>query len=144
MAVPTGAFIRLLSLSLHHLGGDEWRIQTGWSRWSGSTMGREKIQTEHELWQVIKSLTLLLWQEHYDKSSWQEIRIQVWLCWFGSGHAALNNWSSSLQIPTGSVHVRVPHQPKAEFYEHECPSSNAIYNVRVLSLPVQLLVQHRG
>ena len=88
VAVSVGVVVRLRECLVHHLGGNEWRVQVDRPWWSGEKMGREKEQTKHELWQVVKSFEVLLWQEHYDQSSWQEVCIQVWLSWIGSGLSA--------------------------------------------------------
>ena len=51
LAVFAGITLRCNQLSNHYLGGNQWWIQTHWSRWSCQKMGRKEIQTKHELWQ---------------------------------------------------------------------------------------------
>ena len=49
LAVFAGITFGCVQLSDHHLGGNQWRVQTHWSRWSLPKMGREEIKTKHEL-----------------------------------------------------------------------------------------------
>ena len=49
LAVFAGITFGCVQLSDHHLGGNQWRVQTHWSRWSLAKMGREEIKTKHEL-----------------------------------------------------------------------------------------------
>ena len=51
LAVFAGITLGCGQLSNHHLGGNQWWVQTHWSRWSCQKMGRKEIQTKHELWQ---------------------------------------------------------------------------------------------
>lgn len=50
LAISTRTSQRLGQLQLHHVGRHEWWIQALRSRWGCTTMGREKVETEHELW----------------------------------------------------------------------------------------------
>ena len=56
LAVFAGITLRCGQLSNHHLGGNQWRVQTYWSRWSCQKMGGKEIKTKHELWQTEQSI----------------------------------------------------------------------------------------
>lgn len=49
VAISAGTAQRLLERGLHNLGGHERRIQTYRPRRGGEEVGREKIETQHEL-----------------------------------------------------------------------------------------------
>lgn len=93
VAVPSGAPIGQFQRQLHHLGGNQWRVQDDRPWWSRQEMGRAKKQTQHELRQAQPGSALLLRQEHHDQGSWQEIRVQVRLRRVSTSHAAGPSWS---------------------------------------------------
>ena len=56
LAVFAGITLGCGKLSNHHLGRNQWRVQTYWSRWSCQKMGGKEIKTKHELWQIEQSI----------------------------------------------------------------------------------------
>lgn len=55
MAVSPGAAQRLLQRRVHHLGGHQRRVQADRSGRGGQEVGREEVETEHELRQTVQS-----------------------------------------------------------------------------------------
>ena len=49
VAVPAGVVVWLQQCQLHHMGGNERRIQDDWSWRGGQEVGWEEVQTQHEL-----------------------------------------------------------------------------------------------
>lgn len=88
MAILVGTIGGFGQFILHHVGGDQWRIQVDRSGRSGAPMGRTQIQAQHELWQAESGAALLLRQEHHDQGARQTIRVQVRFPGAGPGHRA--------------------------------------------------------
>lgn len=49
VAILARAAQRFVKCRVHSLGGRQWRIQVNRSRRGGAKMGREEVETEHEL-----------------------------------------------------------------------------------------------
>lgn len=58
MAISLGIIERFLERGLHNVGRHQRRIQAHRSRRGGQTMGREEIQAQHELRQIIKGIAV--------------------------------------------------------------------------------------
>ena len=84
LAVFAGITFGCVQLSDHHLGGNQWRVQTHWSRWSLAKMGREEIKTKHELRQDEPSIEVsckffFLSQSYFIYSTRHPICLSVWM-----------------------------------------------------------------
>ena len=77
LAVFAGITLRCGQLSNHHLGGNQWRVQTYWSRWSCQKMGGKEIKTKHELWQDEPSSPILLPSQHSEEGPGREALLPV-------------------------------------------------------------------
>lgn len=77
MAVPPRAAVRQRQRVLHHVGGDQRRVQVDRPGRSGPQVGTAQVQAQHELRQAFTRTPLLLRQEHYDEGARQEVRLQV-------------------------------------------------------------------
>ena len=79
MAVPTGAVAKQPASEHHPLDEPRGRVQAGERGGSGSPLGSEEEQAQHELRQAEQSSALLLRQEHHQEVAWTEICLQVCL-----------------------------------------------------------------
>ncbi len=116
VAISTWITLRQLQCQLHHVGRDQWWIQDDRSRWSSQKMGRTKKQTKHELRQTQPSTSLLLRQEHHDKSARETLCVQVWFCRSCPGHAARTGRPQCLPVSVRFViSTRVSPHKQTEF-----------------------------
>ena len=111
LAVFAGITFGCVQLSDHHLGGNQWRVQTYWSRWSCQKMGGKEIKTKHELWQTEQSIEvsckfLWLFRSEYVQYAKEAIDLLFIVSYF-KNFSSILIWVHKFLIAISKLHT--PH-----------------------------------